>query len=173
MPAEPAVTVKSLKHGHEIFAANCAVCHGDEGHGDGVAAAGLTDMWGNPERPANYTLPAGSPGGVKLGHDGKHLFKTVHNGIGGTAMPTFGDSLGAGDIWDAVHFIQSLRIDAHMRELQQAGLQVADEQAARKRLWQNISAAADNGQIELAVLQAHQDSVNSKVAFQQKERPNE
>ncbi|MDC4225893.1 MAG: c-type cytochrome [Candidatus Manganitrophus sp.] len=29
---------------------------------------------GNPVRPANLTFPAGAPGGVKLGHDARHLF---------------------------------------------------------------------------------------------------
>lgn len=153
VPPEPEVSMQSLKHGREVFQANCSVCHGAEGHGDGPAAAGLMDMWGHKETPANYTLPAGSMGGVKLGHDGAHLFKTVMNGIGGTAMPPFAGSLKPQDVWDTVHFIQSLRVDAHMQELQQAGLAPAQEQAARKRIWQNISAAADEGNIETAVME--------------------
>jgi len=152
VPPEPAVTMQSISHGHDVFNANCAVCHGPAGHGDGQIAGSLMDMWGHPERPANFTLPAGAVGGVKLGHDSAHLFKTVSNGIGGTPMPVFGASLKPDEIWDAVHFVQSLRVDAHMAELKQAGLEASVEQQSRKRLWQDISSAAEKGQIEMAVL---------------------
>lgn len=153
MAPEPPVSDKSIAHGHDVFEANCAVCHGKGGHGDGVLAASLVDMWNNPVRPANYTLPAGVAGGVKLGHDGAHLFKTVMNGIGGTPMPPFGGTLKPNDVWDAVHFIQSLRVDAHMQELHQAGLLATSDATARARLWQDISSAAEGGKIDVAVVQ--------------------
>ncbi len=162
VPAEPAVTTQSINHGHQIFDANCAVCHGAAGHGDGMIAASLTDMWGNSVKPANYTLPAGAVGGVKLGHDGEHLFKTVMNGVGGTPMPTFAGSLKPGDVWDAVHFIQSLRVDQHVLDLQQAGMQPSVEAQARKQLWQDISTAANEGQIDMAVLETK--AANSMLA---------
>lgn len=150
---EPEVSMQSLNHGRELYAANCAFCHGDGGHGDGITAAGLMDTWGNPAKPADYTLPAGAPGGVKLGHDGRHLFLTIMNGVGGTPMPSFSANLTPQEVWDAVHFIQSLRIDAHMQELQRGGLPEIKVQDARRKLWQDISGAAGKGQIEAAVLQ--------------------
>jgi cbb3-type cytochrome c oxidase subunit I/cbb3-type cytochrome c oxidase subunit II len=168
VPPEPPVTVQSINHGHDVFNANCAVCHGSGGHGDGVLAASLVDIWGHPVRPANYTLPAGVAGGVKLGHDGPHLFKTVMNGVGGTPMPAFGGNLAPADVWDAVHFIQSLRVDAHVQELQQAGLEAASEMKARQRLWQDISGAAGNGDIEVAVLQPRQPHIMAAKAVLQK-----
>jgi len=152
LPPEPAITAKALAHGHKLFADNCAVCHGDQGHGNGVAAAGLTDTWGNPETPANYTLPAGSFGGVKLGHDSPHLYNTVHNGIGGSPMPPFGDILKPDEMWDTVHFIQSLRINAHMQELKKAGLPDSGSEKARRKLWQDISPAAEDGHIDTTVI---------------------
>jgi cytochrome c oxidase cbb3-type subunit I/II len=33
----------------------CQWCHGDEGRGDGEAARGMTDEWGNPMHPADLT----------------------------------------------------------------------------------------------------------------------
>ncbi len=153
IPPEPAVGEASIRRGAGIFADSCAVCHGDRGHGDGPAAAGLTDSWGNPVRPANYTLPAGAVGGVKLGHDGSHLFRTVMNGVGGTPMPSFDGVLSPAEIWDVVHFIQSLRIDAHMEELARAGLAPQDAPAARRQLWQDISPAAEAGNMETALAQ--------------------
>lgn len=154
VPSEPAVNAQSIAHGRELYAANCGFCHGDEGHGDGVAASGLQDAWGHPAKPADYTLPAGAPGGVKLGHDGAHLFRTVMNGVGGTPMPAFAENMSPADVWDTVHFVQSLRIAAHMRELQRTGLAAERMQEARRKLWRDISAAANKGRIETAVLAA-------------------
>jgi cytochrome c oxidase cbb3-type subunit 2 len=151
VPPEPEVSVQSINHGHELYATICAFCHGENGHGDGIAGGALTDTWGNPVKPADYTLPAGAPGGVKLGHDGRHLFLTVMNGVGGTPMPAFAANLSPQDVWDTVHFIQSLRVDAHMKELQRAGLSGAKVHEARLKLWQDISAAAAKGGIEAAV----------------------
>ena len=171
---EPAVSMQSINHGRDVFNTNCAVCHGAAGHGDGQIAASLVDFWGHPVTPANYTLPAGAVGGVKLGHDGVHLFKTVMNGVGGTPMPAFGDSLKPQDVWDAVHFIQSLRVDAHMQELKQAGLPPEDEQKSRKQLWQNISTAANKGQVDMAVLQIGQPAgILAKSDIRQKDASNE
>jgi len=155
---EPNVTMASIRHGHKLFESNCAVCHGKQGHGDGIAATGMKDMWGHDESPANYTLPAGVPGGVKLGHDGQHIFKTVSDGIGGTPMPAFGSSLSPQQIWDIAHFVQSLRIDTHMRTLRQKGLKEAAAPKADKNLWQDISDAAYQGRIGTAVLDKGWDS---------------
>ncbi|BBJ00604.1 hypothetical protein FGKAn22_22960 [Ferrigenium kumadai] len=151
VPPEPEVSMQSINHGHELYSTICAFCHGENGHGDGVAAAGLTDTWGNQVMPADYTLPAGAPGGVKLGHDGRHLFLAVMNGVGGTPMPAFATNLSPQDVWDVVHFIQSLRVEAHMNELQRAGLSGVKVHEARLKLWQDISAAAAKGGIEAAV----------------------
>jgi cbb3-type cytochrome c oxidase subunit I len=173
VPPEPAVTAASIKHGGELFAA-CTSCHGDAGRGDGPLAALLTNVWGLQIRPANFTLAAGVTGGVKLGHDGRHIFKVIMNGIGGGPMPAFADSMKPPDVWDIVHFVQSLRIDAHVQELQKAGLQAGAEQQARTRLWQDISSAAGKGQIETAVLQVgHPFSVVQNTALGSKESASE
>jgi cytochrome c oxidase cbb3-type subunit 1 len=123
IPAEPPVTLASITQGKANYAsAGCVVCHGDVGLGNGVTAALLVDPWGNPIRPANFTLPAGTPGGVKLGHDGTHLFKTISLGIGGGPMPPFAGTLTPPQIWDLVHYVQSLRVDAHIASLKTVGL---------------------------------------------------
>jgi cytochrome c oxidase cbb3-type subunit I/II len=153
VPSEPAISGASIKHGQGVFVSVCSSCHGDGGRGDGPLSALLTNTWGLSIRPANFALPAGAPGGVKLGHDGRHLFKVVMNGIGGGPMPSFAASLKPEDVWDIVHFLQSLRIDAHIQELKQAHLAAGDEEHARTRLWQDISLAASKGQIESAVVQ--------------------
>ena len=129
IPEEPPVTMESLGRGQQQFATICAACHGIEGLGDGVPAGTFSDMWGNPVTPANFTVPAGTPGGVKLGHDGRHIFKTITTGIGGTPMPSFADAFTPQQIWDIVHYVQPLRVNAHIASLKQAGV-TQPEQAA-------------------------------------------
>jgi cytochrome c oxidase cbb3-type subunit I/II len=114
IPAEPPVTMESIARGQQQFDTICAACHGTLGNG--VPAGG------NSRKHANFTLAAGMPGGVKLGHDGRHIFKTITTGIGGTPMPSFADAFTPAQIWDIVHYVQSLRVNAHIASLNQAGL---------------------------------------------------
>lgn len=119
IPPEPPSDPGSVERGRQVFAqAGCLGCHGFEGKGDGPLAPILRDVWGHPVRPANFTLPAGVKGGVKLGHDALHLFTVVSTGVGGTPMEAFAERLTAQQIWDVVHFVQSLRLKAHEAELE-------------------------------------------------------
>jgi cytochrome c oxidase cbb3-type subunit 1 len=123
IPEEPAVTPASIANGKAQFeSVGCVVCHGAAGRGDGVTAAFLQDGWQQPIKPANFTLPAGTSGGVKLGHDSRHLFITISTGIGGGPMPPFVDVLSPAQRWDIVHYVQSLRVEAHVAELRAVGL---------------------------------------------------
>ncbi len=127
IPDETPVTPEGIARGRDIFMgkAACFTCHGSEGKGDGILATSgaLKDAWGNTLHPANFTLPAGVKGGVKLGHDGEHIYTVIHNGVGATPMPVFGDApsgkgvLEPGEIWDTVHYVQSLRAAAKTREV--------------------------------------------------------
>jgi mono/diheme cytochrome c family protein len=130
------------------------MCHGAEGRGDGTLAAGLQDVWGHPVRPANFTLPAGVHGGVKLGHDGEHLFKTIMTGVGGTAMPPFQGQLTAEESWDVAHYVQSLRVDTHVAELLAAGLSPTEGSESRESIWASLSQAAGHGKIDKQLVQA-------------------
>lgn len=174
VPPEPPVTLSAIQHGHQLFAA-CVPCHGDQGHGDGPLAPFLTNVWGLKIRPADFTRPAGVTGGVKLGHDGAHLYRTIMNGIGGGPMPPFAASLSAQDAWDLVHFVQSLRVDEHVQDLLHAGLDAGAEHDARDRLWQALSSAAQKGRIETAVLdvEASQNIVATSAARSSKDRTSE
>lgn len=57
-------------------------------------------------------------------------------------MPPF-DGLKAEEVWDLVHYVQSLRAMAHEAELVTAGLQEQDRQRARERIWSAISGRAE------------------------------
>jgi hypothetical protein len=67
-------------------------------------------------------------------------------------MPPF-DSLKEEEVWDLVHYVQSLRAEAHEVELMAAGLQDRDRESARARIWTSISQPAREGKIDKALMQ--------------------
>ncbi len=160
---EPPITAESLEKGKTLFTSNCMICHGPAGKGDGPMLPVLKDSWDEPVVPANFTLPAGVSGGVKLGHNSEHLFKTIMTGIGGTPMPAFEGNLTPEEIWDMVHFVQSLRVDAHQAELMEAGLKEVDVEDARKAIWAVLSPAARRGDLDVETLQARRSSQESQT----------
>lgn len=155
VPPESVVAAPSIEQGKALFhgQAGCFVCHGSGGGGDGPLAASLNDVWGHPVRPANLTLPAGVQGGVKLGHDGAHLFTTIMTGVGGTPMPSFAGQLAPDEVWDIVHYVQSLRVEAHLSELIAAGLKEEDRAAALRRIWALLSGSANHGGLDQRLVQ--------------------
>jgi mono/diheme cytochrome c family protein len=165
VPPEPPITAASIENGKTLFhtKAICFMCHGPAGKGDGPLAAGLNDIWGHPVRPANFTLPAGVHGGVKLGHDGEHIFKTVMTGVGGTPMPAFEGQFTPQEVWDVVHYVQSLRVQAHASELVAAGLKETDREEAVNRIWGSLSQAAALKQLDQGVIQMHLTRLGEKT----------
>ena len=77
-------------------------------------------------------------------------------GIGGTPIPPFQGKLTAQEVWDVAHYVQSLRVDAHVAELAASGLKKSDEEAARSRIWASLSVAARRGQIDKLVVEGPQ-----------------
>jgi mono/diheme cytochrome c family protein len=94
-PVSP--TPQSLARGQEMYARDCAVCHGQGGKGDGPAAAAMDP------RPANF---------LDLEHSAIYgpgeKYWLIGNGSGETGMPAF-DTLGPAERWDLVNFILSLQ----------------------------------------------------------------
>ena len=97
----------SVARGRELFidpgAANCAACHGETGLGDGPSAAAFRDDWGYPIVPRDLTT-----GVYRAGNTPQDLYRTIDTGINGTPMGSFGDALSPEQIWDLVHYVQSL-----------------------------------------------------------------
>lgn len=78
-----------LSAGEKIFVTNCATCHAADG--GGLAGPNLTD---------EYWLHGG---GIK------DIFGTIKNGVNGTAMISWKDMMGAGDIQKVSSYILSLQ----------------------------------------------------------------
>lgn len=104
VPPAPPTSGEAVTRGRDVFVRfACASCHGDQGHGDGVAAVGLKDSSGNAIKP--YDMTTGHP---KRGNAPEDLFLVVRAGIEGTPMPGFDGALSDEDTWDLVRYVQSL-----------------------------------------------------------------
>ena len=88
-------SAESIARGRQLFAKNCAVCHGAEGRGDGAAAAALPQR---PEDLSNIAPPPNFPDGV--------VAYRIANGV--KMMPAFKSTLSENEIWDLLNFIRSL-----------------------------------------------------------------
>jgi mono/diheme cytochrome c family protein len=114
VPAEPALSLDSIKHGKELFTKlECWKCHGQEGRGDGPAAATLTDNNNQPIHP--YDFQSGSR--FKCGTTNVDLYKIFMTGLDGTPMPSFADVIKPGEAWDLVHYLRTLQVRHKSPEL--------------------------------------------------------
>ena len=81
--------------GAAIFQANCELCHGPQGHGDGVAGQSLEPK---PQNLADLQAIVGDD----------YLFWRIHEGKPGTAMVAWKGILTDEQIWQTVAFIRTL-----------------------------------------------------------------
>ncbi len=93
----PSSTPQLVEKGRNTFGINCAACHGTKGAGDGAAAAAL-----NP-KPRDLAHEA-----FKNGDTADAVFKTVSEGVPGTAMVGF-SHLSEEERWGLTYFILELR----------------------------------------------------------------
>lgn len=100
---EPMKRSEASKEGAKLFVAQCSVCHGPEGKGDGPGGQGLVDVWGNPIVPA-----ALSNEHHKSGDAPTDLYRTIATGLNGTPMIGYAGMLKPSEIWELVAFIQGL-----------------------------------------------------------------
>jgi mono/diheme cytochrome c family protein/plastocyanin len=111
-------TADALTSGRELYAQNCAACHGESGRGDGVfaddlAAAGeasMQSMNGSMEMamqtPANFTDAKRMLGASPSLLEGKIL-----RGGMGTGMPMWGSIFTADQIQDLIAYIYSFQFE--------------------------------------------------------------
>lgn len=95
--AEPWVSTPELvEFGRRSFKTNCAMCHGNEGKGDGAAGQGL-----NP-KPRNFVEGKWTQGEGITSH-----YKVLQNGIAGGSMASFKHFKPA-DRWAILHYIETI-----------------------------------------------------------------
>jgi mono/diheme cytochrome c family protein/plastocyanin len=111
-------TPESLANGKQLYAQNCAACHGENGAGDGVFAddlaqageASMQSMSGamnmSMQNPVDFTDPkrmlAASPALLQG--------KILRGGMG-TGMPMWGVIFTEEQVWDLIAYIHSFQFD--------------------------------------------------------------
>jgi mono/diheme cytochrome c family protein len=111
-------TPDALTNGRELYAQNCAACHGENGAGDGVFAddivkageaamqsmAGAADM--SMQRPVDFTdakqMLSASPALLQG--------KILRGGMG-TGMPMWGSIFTEEQIWDLIAYLYSFQFE--------------------------------------------------------------
>lgn len=88
----------SIAKGKELFAANCASCHGATGLGDGEAGKALDPPPRNMHAKAEF----------KYGSSPLAAFRTAKYGVDGTGMAGFEGVLTDDQIWNVVHYVETL-----------------------------------------------------------------
>ena len=88
---EPALPADLVELGARVYASNCAQCHGDEGDGQGTAAAEL------PMAPTNFRLQRPSL---------DYSLRALRNGVDGTPMAPWTSRLGAAEILAVAHHVR-------------------------------------------------------------------
>lgn len=89
----------STSAGGEIYAANCALCHGDTGEGDGPAASGLDVPPSDLHEDHVQALSDGA------------LFYIISHGRPDTPMPAWEDQLSEEQRWHVVNFLRTFGED--------------------------------------------------------------
>ena len=101
--AKVAETPEAIEAGKKVYGRHCWPCHGVEGGGDGPAAKILEPRPRN-FIPALYKLKTTTTGNLPIDED---LFKTVTNGMPGSAMPSFATLLSETERWQVVYYIKT------------------------------------------------------------------
>lgn len=97
-------TAELVARGKDLYrAARCFQCHGEDGKGDGEAAADLTDDLRFPTRPSDFTR-----GQFKSGSTVRDIFRTMTLGLDGSPMPSFADSMSEEERWAISYYVLSL-----------------------------------------------------------------
>jgi mono/diheme cytochrome c family protein len=91
------VTEESVAEGAALYARNCAICHGENGEGDGPAASGLEVL------PANLHEDH-----VQVLSDGA-LFWIISHGKPETPMPPWDEVLSEEERWHIVNFLRTFQ----------------------------------------------------------------
>ncbi len=106
-PREAVAAQKSVKgdvdQGKALYEKKCAVCHGDEGKGDGPAEFVLFP------KPRDFTKGIFKLRSTTTLATDADLFKTITQGVPGTIMPSWG-TVSEADRWNLVAYIRSLSV---------------------------------------------------------------
>jgi cytochrome c oxidase cbb3-type subunit I/II len=100
----PAARAELIARGRDLYTtAKCWECHGEHGRGDGPSSAQLKDDLDRPIRPTDFTR-----GQLKGGAHVSDVFRTMTNGLDGSPMPSFADTMSDEERWAISYYVLSL-----------------------------------------------------------------
>jgi hypothetical protein len=88
--------------GETVYKHMCVFCHGADGNGGGKATAYLYP-WPRDFRKGVFKHRTTPPGSIPLDKD---IFRTIQEGIPGTAMPGWKNALSEDETWSVVEYIK-------------------------------------------------------------------
>jgi mono/diheme cytochrome c family protein/plastocyanin len=106
------IAPKEIEEGRQLYAANCAACHGESGAGDGVFASTLDQSMTGEQagemtaRPADFTDP-----NHMLSTSPAHLQGKILRGGMGTGMPYWGPIFTDQQTWALVAYLWTFQFD--------------------------------------------------------------
>ncbi len=101
IPPAPANLQASIEQGDKLYATNCSMCHGSDGH-----TPTDTGRWMYPRASDLTSLEVQQ-------YSDRELFWIVKNGIRLSGMPAFGRVESDEHIWNLAHYVRTLRGSAH------------------------------------------------------------
>lgn len=101
VPSEPPSDDIRWFNGRRLYLEGCASCHGV--NGEPVADAVKFDSEGYPVPPRSFVN-----GIYKGGSEGHQLYVRILKGLKGTPMPASEGNYSTDDVWDLIHYVQSL-----------------------------------------------------------------
>lgn len=111
-------TPDKLAEGQELYARNCAACHGETGVGDGVMAAAISAQYASGSESHMAGDHPGLPGPVDFTDPHRNLAtspvvqqgKIIRGGMG-TGMPYWGPIFTEQQIWSLVDYLWTFQFD--------------------------------------------------------------
>ncbi len=104
VPPQPKRTEATVTKGKAVYdRLQCATCHGVEGYGDGPSSLTLVN-----DAKERIFAPDITTGRYKGGSSPEDLYTRIATGLDGSPMPSYAAEAKPDEIWNLVHFLQSL-----------------------------------------------------------------
>jgi len=140
VPAEPPYTLQAEARARELYARDCANCHGPTGRGDGPKSQ--EDSEGFPVRPRDL-----SAGIYKGSPEPQEVYKRIAAGQPGSPMPSHHHLYG-NDAWHLAHWVLSLSSEQQRERMEMKRHLIVVTRVAQQlpthpddSLWRNTPAA--------------------------------
>jgi mono/diheme cytochrome c family protein len=106
LPQQVELSPALLKRGQERFNIYCAVCHGEDGYGNGP----INNRAVQKQEP-KWVPAANLHSDIVRGRQNGHLFNTITNGI--RNMPGYAAQIPTQDRWAIVAYLRALQLSQH------------------------------------------------------------